>query len=766
MPLKTNKIIVVASGTPSDWGSCRTISSNLKKAYERLPGSFQVQWVTLPGNLGSDLDTYDQIAPVHDLYLKIKTSQPDQVVFIDHLPHAADLVAGFLAIDDPFVLPPVAIHIYGDFTYYAKKWSKLQNSPRLPTLRIICASDKQKQLIQGFSKEGGCVQSLPFPVNPEEFRFDPVLRKKARERWSMGPDDRVILYSGRLSLQKNVTRLIQEFARIPETAGRTDYLYLAGGYDDIGSKLLSIRTPQGYYFQQINRILSGIPESVARRVRFLGQLEGKELLGAYCGADVFSSLSLYHDEDYGMAVAEAMACGLPSVVTDWGGYASFGCRLVPVTPHEEGILVSSSAYQNHLLPLLAEPLSDEARKSDGERFLKNFSIDCVAARIPGLLAQETSPFRGFNWKLSNLLEIIRKKTPRPTFLAVRDSFHEEAYSPYFTQSPGVLAEAKWNPDTDLINWWTDYLRHANPRSGFEERPESKALKTSLWPFSEEYHAPSQPIFLFDGWDSRLVAEGGRWHARDGLVPLVSFFRNFEPKQFASRLLVHEDFHRWVPPAWQAQVEYYRIESRASETDLSQTKGLFLCGLMTPSFTDFQQIETQLEQLVATLGKERLATMKIELYFPLRHNTAFRNPQFETVLPTLPFLLTKKLGTHIQVLSDSALDSTRSLRGYFYYELNQGLLIKDSAARHLALSRGAIMLEALDTKRARTRGYETIPLSDFHDLVLIKRENLDAGPSIPGELIDQYAHMGDFFFKTSRFNNVWPEWVEGLCKRYQ
>ena len=36
--------------------------------------------------------------------------------------------------------------------------------------------------------------------------------------------------------------------------------------------------------------------------------------------DVFVSLSVHQDENFGYAPIEAMACGVPAVVTDWGGY--------------------------------------------------------------------------------------------------------------------------------------------------------------------------------------------------------------------------------------------------------------------------------------------------------------------------------------------------------------------------------------------------------------------------------------------------------------
>ncbi len=62
---------------------------------------------------------------------------------------------------------------------------------------------------------------------------------------------------------------------------------------------------------------------IARRVRFAGAVDAAELEALYAGADVFALAT--HWEGYGMAVAEALARGLPVAVTAGGAVA----ELVP-----------------------------------------------------------------------------------------------------------------------------------------------------------------------------------------------------------------------------------------------------------------------------------------------------------------------------------------------------------------------------------------------------------------------------------------------------
>ena len=62
---------------------------------------------------------------------------------------------------------------------------------------------------------------------------------------------------------------------------------------------------------------------VARRVAFAGAVDAAELEALYAGADIFALAT--HWEGYGMAVAEALARGLPLAVTAGGAVA----ELVP-----------------------------------------------------------------------------------------------------------------------------------------------------------------------------------------------------------------------------------------------------------------------------------------------------------------------------------------------------------------------------------------------------------------------------------------------------
>jgi len=127
-------------------------------------------------------------------------------------------------------------------------------------------------------------------------RFRPLPHEEVEAfRKQRGLPPRYLLYLGNLEPRKNLSRLVQAYARI---SGREQVpLVLAGprgwGYADL--------------FRQVDRLgLSG-------RVAFPGFVPAEELPLWYNGAEAFVYPSLY--EGFGLPPLEAMACGTPVLVS-------------------------------------------------------------------------------------------------------------------------------------------------------------------------------------------------------------------------------------------------------------------------------------------------------------------------------------------------------------------------------------------------------------------------------------------------------------------
>jgi glycosyltransferase involved in cell wall biosynthesis len=103
---------------------------------------------------------------------------------------------------------------------------------------------------------------------------------------------RIVLFLGRLDRKKGCDLLVREFVAM--NAEGWDLVVAGPCADDA-------------YRAELEAIATG------GRVHFTGMLEGAEKWGAFRCAEVFALPS--HQENFGMAVAEALACGVPALLS-------------------------------------------------------------------------------------------------------------------------------------------------------------------------------------------------------------------------------------------------------------------------------------------------------------------------------------------------------------------------------------------------------------------------------------------------------------------
>ncbi len=129
--------------------------------------------------------------------------------------------------------------------------------------------------------------------------FSPLpAASQLRQRYPQLGQRKTILYMGRLNWKKGLPRLI-EATCVLVREGLDVHLLLAG-QDEAG------------YGRFLQRCVAR--HGLSERVTFMGLVREEAQLQAYAGSDVFVLPS--DSENFGMAVIEAMACGLPVIVTD------------------------------------------------------------------------------------------------------------------------------------------------------------------------------------------------------------------------------------------------------------------------------------------------------------------------------------------------------------------------------------------------------------------------------------------------------------------
>lgn len=323
-------IAIVYSFKESEWFSCTLIIQNLLTAYTEEFGKNNILFINYDreGNLDHN-----------DLKL-IQENKIKKIIFIDHKPTPAHFLISLQKIDGGRLQSnrEYIIHIFGDFPLYLHEWKHVFLSLENQKVKLICASNQQRNYLSHFLEVDDNLHVCPFPVNPAKFSHNPNKRLENRKKYNIQPDDYLFLYTGRISKQKRIVELIECFFEALKTnqITRKSKLMIVGPFDYLGMLYLDQVEEYGEYFRDIDFLLNTNPEW-SENIVLVGKVKHEELNDLYNMADTYISLSTYHDEDYGMSVAEAICTGLPAILTGWGGYGSFkndknkdGISLIPV----------------------------------------------------------------------------------------------------------------------------------------------------------------------------------------------------------------------------------------------------------------------------------------------------------------------------------------------------------------------------------------------------------------------------------------------------
>lgn len=184
------------------------------------------------------------------------------------------------------------------------------------------------------------------------------------ERFPVLKGKRLILFLGRLHLKKGCDLLARAFATLAKSSS-PDLVLVYAGPDPGGME----ETLRGW-----------VPESLQSRVVFTGMLEGDEKWAALRAADCLIIPS--HQENFCLAAAEALACGVPVLASDrvniWREIVESGAGFVqPDT--EEGTLALLQQWES-TLPTERKAMRVRAK----DCFAKHFSIDVVYEKLAAI----------------------------------------------------------------------------------------------------------------------------------------------------------------------------------------------------------------------------------------------------------------------------------------------------------------------------------------------------------------------------------------------
>jgi glycosyltransferase involved in cell wall biosynthesis len=400
------KILCIYSFKESSWISCQKIVANLHKSYEALPDTQVVNY---------NFDGENNESELRNLATIIEDTNFDKIVFLDHKPHP---IAAIRAISNTLKdkTPEIIFHLYGDFSLYYREWIATEQLLKNHKIKFVVASERQQSLVRKFLTHPDSCSVCPFPVVQTEFSFNESQRFEQRRKWNVNDDAFVLLYTGRLSRQKRIHSMISAFADALTIAPEKDmHLFLYGLTDNIADHFLNIWEVDGEYARKLLRIIEALPEAIASRIHFMGSLASSKLQQVYNGADYFISLSVHNDEDYGMSVAEAQACGLPCILSDWAGFSSFAfpaypeaTSYIPVHFGNKQKIVSKSATTKIILDVANQKTLNRVKIS--ELFVEDKSVQAVSFKIQKILDEKVSAFADFSPFLQTIVTRIEMGT--------------------------------------------------------------------------------------------------------------------------------------------------------------------------------------------------------------------------------------------------------------------------------------------------------------------------------------------------------------------
>lgn len=252
--------------------------------------------------------------------------------------------------------------------FYLSEYWRLRKSAGLH-----CTSYAEKQALNRFGLDSlGFV--VPNGLNLSKFsRLSEQDRGSLRSRLGISPEAKLILFVGRLHRVKGIELTMKAFR------------YLVKKDEDL--HLVLVGPDEEDYAGEVRQW--AVRHRLLERVHLTGKLEGSQLQYAYADADLFVLLS--RSENFGMSAVEAMAYGLPVVVSPETGISHW------VDQWSAGIVVEREVElaARAMRQILDCPETLQRMRENGCRLVRsNFSADAVGHQMLTVYDQIVNHRRG------------------------------------------------------------------------------------------------------------------------------------------------------------------------------------------------------------------------------------------------------------------------------------------------------------------------------------------------------------------------------------
>lgn len=304
-------VLIILFDEETPWDSCRDINEGLLSFYKLIFPNLTI--------------FYSSDDPQSGLRLKetIQSKNYSKIIFLDHrirIPKELHYICqSNLKIDLSKI--HFIFHVYGCFLGRMSEWRFITEKLSFARVDFVVGSEAQAGVVTKCLDLKTQPIVIPFPV-----KMDQLIESSHVKKEDLGIDRfaNVALYVGRVSPGKNIIPLCQVIADLNDKS--ETHLIIIGSIDDFGWPKNSKWPNRGAMCNLFAQKMTSINKS-KKIIHYIPFIEDKkQLYGYYNMADVFVSLSTMLNEDYGMAIADAIGLDKKIVCTRWGGYKSFGLK--------------------------------------------------------------------------------------------------------------------------------------------------------------------------------------------------------------------------------------------------------------------------------------------------------------------------------------------------------------------------------------------------------------------------------------------------------
>ena len=225
-----------------------------------------------------------------------------------------------------------------------------ERSAHTAALIVAISESTRQDIISTFHVPPERVKVVYPSISPDfQPPRDPAALAVFRARHNL--PDRYLLYLGTLEPRKNLITLVEAYAQLLSASPDAPPLILAGA--------------KGWYYESLFERVRAL--GIERHVTFAGYVSREEQALWYAGAALFLYPSLY--EGFGLPVAEALACGVPTITTNVSSLPeAAGPVATQVAPTDAHMLASA------MRTALADSTLRQRIEVEGPRWAAQFSL--------------------------------------------------------------------------------------------------------------------------------------------------------------------------------------------------------------------------------------------------------------------------------------------------------------------------------------------------------------------------------------------------------